>query len=909
MIDAAGMARLLWNNWLPLGTKRIVAGGMTYAGKPGVNLETAEKLFIFLAAAHDLGKAIPAFQMGNFAMNPELRSQLACRVSKTGLRMDFRPTSPGKVHHSLASQVILERNGCNRSFAIVVGGHHGKPPSVETADSDTIEAWSGNTGFADAGWQAVQKEVLGFAARLAGIDADAAKSVTLTVPAQVILTGQVIMADWIVSDEKLFPYFKPHEDFKVSGTRANDAWDDLLLTQPWETAAGWMGAELFATRFPGRTPLRPVQLKVIETVPAIENPGIVIIEAPMGEGKTEAALAAAEILAAKMNRAGVFFALPTQATSDGIFPRLKNWIGNLKAPDGPHSLFLAHGKSRFNEEYRRLAKVDAFVGGMNGEEDDSIVAHDWFEGRKKGMLADFVVGTIDQLLLAGLKQKHFMLRHLGLANKVVIIDECHAYDAYMSQYLFKVLRWLGAYNTPVVVLSATLPPGRRKKLLDAYLRIPEERPSPPPWAGQAVCEPLAAESAATLEYPLVTYSDGKTIQRTAVPSSDRRLKAAIQFLPDEKIPERLEHLLTDGGCAGIIVNTVGRAQNFAKKLAKNFGDGTVRLFHSRFISSARAMKELELRGILGPESALRPENLVVVGTQVMEQSLDVDFDVLFTDICPMDLLLQRMGRLHRHPRPRPTALRQAMCFITGMIGDDFDKGSKLIYGEYLLINSKELLRRRDAVTFPDDIAALVNAAYAPDGVSVEADLQATYCKAKEKERQRIEERERKAKTFQIRDPADGLGDLTSCLDISVNDDKTGKRAEATVRDANDSVEVIVIQKRENGRLYFLPGVAVFGKQEIPREGIDDECASAVAGCTVALPPQLTVPRAIKETITRLEKENLRDIPGDWQHSCWLKDELFLVLDDGLSADFGEYTLRYDETLGLLVEYRGDGDDC
>ncbi|MHB1418236.1 MAG: DEAD/DEAH box helicase family protein [Bacillota bacterium] len=173
-----------------------------------------------------------------------------------------------------------------------------------------------------------------------------------------------------------------------------------------------------------------VQSIAVQTAATILAPGILVLEVPMGVGKTEAALVAAEIFAAKAKRKGVFFALPTQATSDEIFPRILKWVEKLDSEE-LHSMRLMHGKAQFNEAYHNL------VGGVNvGEDEDGgVIVHKWFEGRKKAMLDDFVVETIDQLLLAALKQKHVTLRHLGLANKVVIIDECHAYDAYMSQYL------------------------------------------------------------------------------------------------------------------------------------------------------------------------------------------------------------------------------------------------------------------------------------------------------------------------------------------------------------------------------------------------------------------------------------------------------------------------------------------
>jgi CRISPR/Cas system-associated endonuclease/helicase Cas3 len=225
----------------------------------------------------------------------------------------------------------------------------------------------------------------------------------------------------------------------------------------------------------------------------------------MGDGKTEAAMMAAEVLAARSGAGGVMIALPTQATSDAMFRRMMEWIEHQPAvepegsvvpdggePDDRRSVFLAHGKAWLNPDFRAVPRGRSLARDMDSDSDDraktrgKCVDHgayvdQWMTGRRKGVLADFVVGTIDQVLFVSLQSRHVALRHLALARKVVILDEVHSFDAYMDVYLERALEWLGSYGVPVIALSATLPSELRKRLLDAYqrgaktLRPPEKR--------------------------------------------------------------------------------------------------------------------------------------------------------------------------------------------------------------------------------------------------------------------------------------------------------------------------------------------------------------------------------------------------------------------------------------------------
>lgn len=887
MADSAEMARLLWRFWVPSGTKEIIEN----------SVPRAEQIFVFLAAVHDIGKAIPAFQLARplFSQACELARN---QISGCGLICPTPLSDPSKIPHSLATYLILTTSlNVPRELAIIVGGHHGKPPS--SADIENANSFPANTGIKDLAWTGVQKELFNYSLELSGV-----KDNSFPVPnvaTQSILSGLVIMTDWLASDENRFKYIEFGAGVSSSAERAAAAWDDLMFPLCWEPfdEDALARFNLYTERFDGIEQTRPAQDVAMSAANDTREPGIFIIEAPMGEGKTEAALVAAEIFASKTGRAGLFFALPTQATSDGLFPRIKRWINRLGARDETHSITLAHGHARFNKDFVGIKYISANIEPDDGTANESLIVHEWFDGRKKSILADFVVGTVDHILMGSLKQRHLAMRHLGLANKVVVIDECHAYDAYMSSYLYKTLNWLGKYKTPVIILSATLPAGSRMKLVEAYrnMKFTSNDPPDPVFGNSVHTEP--PPWAVSREYPLITYSDGTEIRQLNAELS-RHIDVKISRLGEsrnvgEVIADKFDDLLSGGGCAGVIVNTVRRAQEIAKFLVERFSDDVVRLLHAQFIGPSRVAEERNLRDKLGRDAVERPSRLIVVGTQVMEQSLDVDFDVLFTDICPMDLLLQRIGRLHRHDRERPPKLKSAMCFVTGVADGEFESGSVIVYGKYHLMNTLHLLP--DEIRIPVDIPNLVQNAYDECGLNIDSD---DYRKAKEEHKNLLAEKERRARAFQIKSPGD-CTTLVGWLDTSVTDDAKGHRAKANVRDGGDSVEVIVIQQCSNGKFYTLPSPDVCDEMEIPHSTPGDATASAVAECSLRLPAPFTNVYNIDKVISEIEENNIRVIPAAWQSSHYLKDELFLVLDETFSTELMGIRLTYSEKYGLRME--------
>ena len=297
------------------------------------------------------------------------------------------------------------------------------------------------------------------------------------------------------------------------------------------------------------------------------------------------------------------------------------------------------------------------------------------------------------------------LRHLGFSKKVVIIDEVHAYDAYMSEYLERALEWMGAYDVPVILLSATLPAESRNRFATAYLK------------GKGLKKRDIVNDKKTLSttaYPLITYTEGNNIMLADEFQQIKNKAVKIELLNRELLYEKIEELLSDNGIIGIIVNTVKDAQEIAEKCTdlslKLFGEDLAFLLHSGFIATERSEKEKELVKMIG-KGAERPNKKIIIGTQVIEQSLDIDVDVMISELAPMDLLIQRIGRLHRHDIKRPGRYEYPILYVIGTNEEfNFNKGSEYVYGRYLLAQTQVMLP--DVINIPKDISPLVQSVYA-----------------------------------------------------------------------------------------------------------------------------------------------------------------------------------------------------
>lgn len=638
-----------------------------------------------LAALHDLGKISPGFQSKceQWLLENNLTDAARKWCWETGTEPDH-----GKATHASAHDFLVQQ-GCSRGIAkylaAALGGHHGrikflpndrgiKPPLIAPISEERSGVdWDAERHrCAEHVWRYF---VAG--GRFGALSGDSA--------AIWWLAGLTSVADWIGSDERFFLPDAADGDVEAP-VLARHALDSIGFFPP-EITAGLAFKQIFGF------PPNDMQAKTLATV---TGPGVFVIEAPMGMGKTEAALGAAYQLLASGKASGVYFALPTQATSNRIHLRINEFLERISPTTGPSRLI--HGNSwlmRDDLDYR-----PATNGERSGE--DARTGRDWFASAKRALLAPFGVGTVDQALLGVVAAKHFFVRHFALAGKVVILDEIHSYDVYTGTLIDKLITTLESLGCTVIILSATLTGRRRGQLLCGW----ESDLTPP-----------------KQPYPLLTGRlENQPIEPvTTAPPQSKMVQ--VDFIPLDRAREEAIAVARKGGVVLWICNTVGAAQSQFKQLHERCnGEFKLGLLHSRMIFSHREQREQEWMTRLGKEGSSRCGS-ILVSTQVVEQSVDLDADLLITELAPTDMLLQRLGRLWRHERGARPVDAPRICILAeekslGELREMAPKaivaalgGKARVYDPYVLLRSLEVWQARTELVIPDDIRVLLEATY------------------------------------------------------------------------------------------------------------------------------------------------------------------------------------------------------
>ena len=616
-----------------------------------------------LVGFHDLGKASPGFQR-------KLANPAASSAGAAG--------APDRHDASTVPLLTLQltRRGLDQStawsLANAVGAHHGN--LINPVELQAACRWR----FAPE-WLIAHDQL--FAGVITGTSAEELPALPTDPSTRSAylqwLMGLTTVADWIGSSEAICDWDRLDtwtgnavSWYASSRTLARQTLADLGMAGAGLQAVA-SGPDAIAVALDGRLP-RPLQQAMANVIDLLgDAPGLVVIEAPMGEGKTEAGFALAR-------GRGLYVAMPTQATCNALFERVAGFLS--RATVGPTQLALAHGAGGPAAAYNRLRDV-----GL-GTADSGVTAGWWFRGSKRALLASNGIGTVDQALIGVLNSRHGFVRLFGLAGRTVILDEVHAYDTYTGGLIERLVIWLQQLGCRVVLMSATLPAARRDSILQA-------------WAGDV--------GVAAVAYPRVTWALPGSVQSLPFPAS-RQQQLRVRAIGADDVATQAVAMAQQGARVLVVVNKVARAQAL---LAEITSAVPTTLFHARFPMDRRLEIGSSVLKQFGPDGTCTTGH-VLVATQVAEQSLDIDMDVLITDIAPVDLVLQRAGRIHRHDRLRPPRFTDPLVLVAGL--DQAIPPESLtsyVYDRWLVLRSYAWLQDHPVLHLPDDIDRGVQEVY------------------------------------------------------------------------------------------------------------------------------------------------------------------------------------------------------
>ncbi|MBA3558870.1 MAG: CRISPR-associated helicase Cas3' [Gemmatimonadaceae bacterium] len=697
-------------------------------GLLGLENEETRGLVVALVALHDLGKFAPAFQGKVPTLWPDALGAFSGQAPPGFHTDDGWVLWESELGTWFKNRVWPDAGGVLDVLAPAVFGHHGRPPKESRATA------SQRFGRGKAAVMTCAELVLSvlLVPRIhrAPPDPEAVRVASWW------LAGFVSTADWIGSGAS----------FNVDWfERSRGLRNDTTLVSYWREARARAERAVFnagvasteaAAELPfstlsdkDRTPTALQKWAIDLRLPP--GPLLFILEDVTGSGKTEAAHVLVHKLMSGGRATGAYWAMPTQATANAMYERQASSIARLYAPSPKRpSLVLAHGQQRLHEVFRSTvlghdlerpepATNIAVTDGIDELPGDIACAAFLANDARAGFLADLGAGTVDQAILGVLPSRYNAMRLFGLCEKVLVIDEAHAYDRYVLGEVKELLSFHAALGGSAIVLSATLTRRVREEMETAWregiaasgasIQLNAALPSQSGGFGDA--------------YPLVTVINPgvtETIPIPAVSWATRTVPVRLVYEEDE-IVQHIEVASRQGACVAWIRNSVGDCIESAERLR---GHGLLPIvFHARFAQVDRQRIEQSVIGWFGVKST--PDDRrgrVIVATQVIEQSLDLDFDVVVSDIAPADLLIQRLGRLQRHERDRPADLRREFVIFSppadenpeaGWLSGPFKRTSFVYENAGVLWKGIRKLHSNPEIAVPGGVRAIVEDAYGP----------------------------------------------------------------------------------------------------------------------------------------------------------------------------------------------------
>ncbi|MGP4001368.1 CRISPR-associated helicase Cas3' [Streptomyces sp. 8N706] len=912
LLDAAAVALFLWDRYLSDNQRRGIARGLGWEEVPA----RARAFTALCAGLHDIGK-LSGFQYCDARARALLSDSLTGDPGRIGVERMGHDVAGMHAAAAVLAALGFEADGDSvkgavRRVAEIIGGHHGRfheyvPLHPENQDLLGGPAW------------ARQRQVHAgavFEALGAPLPPEYVEA-----PAAVLITAVVILADWLVSQEGYLQRRQHGLDVCLERHFIQSCADAEGLVGEAGLLPVELGRKDFAEAYAIDGRPNPLQRSIVEELPGAVGKGgrggIALVTAAPGDGKSEAALEAERVLSAVFGTRGFAFLLPTMATSDQMYGRV---AGVLTRQAGRGAgLTLTHSMAWLNSAYaedeldagsRVLVCDDA---GRGARREVDMRPRRWLRGAKRPLLAQYTVGTVDQALMAVLPVRHNALRLMALSGKTFIVDEAHAYDPYMQVLLGRLLNWLGWYGVPVVLLSATLPASVSDRLIKEYLR------------GAGHGRSVLRKRSFRAPYPGWLYVDAESGECSRISEvrhkeqeAERRMDLRVQVEPVVHgegggegnrlavIERLLEPVLgEDGGCALVVCNTVGEAQETYLRLRERMsvrgltGDG-LQLLHARFPADVRERRTRDVVAGMG-RSGPRPGRRIVVATQVVEQSLDLDADVVISDLAPLALLLQRAGRCWRHEqwwaqrgrpggRSRPGwAAEPRLVVLDPLVGGRGVPGQwGEVYAEFLLMLTSEVLARQGEkpIGVPVDVQGLVEEVHGDradrfdwDDPAKSAAWTGYY-----------------GRNLAHRSVADVLvvpraKSVTGLQKLHHLEGSEGEW-EAATRLGADAVRLLCVYVHEGGVLTLDPG----GARALPMPGADGRMGTADVRAVMGR----TIP--VNAEWFRGEFDAYR-VPAEWAEHPMLGDLMLLrqpvLKGDVLPVEVGGRRLRLDSDLGLV----------
>lgn len=872
MIDVGQVALALWNQVLTRSFHAQIATAL------GIDPDVAGRLFAFWCAIHDIGKASPNFQR---KFEPAV-----ARLKQVGFT--FPPVfGKNQCYHATISALVLpellnEETALSiedaREVAQALGGHHGTWPTFEIRRQHEPQ-------IGDERWRQAQRALvrelidLFNPPQIQHLGRNSEERGTILA----LLSGFASVADWLGSMSDYFHFSTPQVAPELYMQLATRRAERVLQKLGW---TDW---------HPPTTPLsfkalhgfdpRSAQQAVIELNPGGQEPTLLIAEVPTGSGKTELALYLADRWAVEAQHRGMYVAMPTQATSNQMWQRVGNFLSK-RYPQQVLNYHLIHGNAQWQDDLPDLTFQVVEDGSEAEARQGQLQAQSWFLPRKRTLLAPFAVGTVDQALLSVLQTRHFFVRLFGLSHKTLIFDEVHAYDTYMNTLFQRLLSWLRAVGASVIILSATLPAATRRQLVSA-------------WRGS----PVGAEQL-TGDYPAVTVASVNTLYTKPLPAGETRtVKLAwIGYTPAEIVAEVRARMQADGGAIAIICNRVRRAQEIYQALlaAKLVPDEDLILFHARTPGIWRNATEKMVLERFGKDAQSR-RPAIVVATQVIEQSLDLDFDLMISDLAPIDLILQRAGRLHRHNRPeRPAGMQEPTLLLTTPLsksdGTPDWSGDEHVYESYVLLRSLlTLCGINGEIRLPQQTVALIEAVYGDEVIP--ADLPATWSNALDQARTAMDQKQRmaelEARRRLIEYPT--YQDLLWMSNDQLADEEADvhRSLQALTRLIEPSVRLVCLHEVAAGLALDPEGPAVVDLAEKPSHEQTKELAQRIVA--------VTHPAIYRHFVGQ-------SAPVGWREHSLLHTYRVAIFKHGACEIPGsDYVLRLSRALGLEITKKADAE--